>query len=239
MLEGPQDPVAVWRDPGLVVHLVLVLSLVSSLQGFLLALLGRQPRDRLLQAQLLGLQVRLELLRNPHGGLVLQLGGLLVLHAVPDLVGQVFDEHREDGDNVLRLTLAGALARERGVGGLELRDLEVGLLLLQRKTFHRALDRPHLDLVLRVVPGQDRLGLVQQLDGGLVLPLGREEVLVLRGALCGHGLHLVLHRLDVGDGLRLLRVPLLDHVLDLDDLGLIVPDLPLQVSDLAGNLLIL
>mmetsp|Transcript_36441 Transcript_36441/g.113555 ORF Transcript_36441/g.113555 Transcript_36441/m.113555 type:complete len:277 (+) Transcript_36441:18-848(+) len=168
LLEGPDDPVAVGRYLLPVVLLSLEVLLVRR-QGCLLISLVQGPlADPVGQVDLLIRELVLERVCRQELLLVVDLGNLLRLHVVLDLVVQVLHDHREQLDDALGLELALALAGEGGLRCLVLRDVEVRALLCQE----HALNGPELDGVVRVVRGQRRACTCQELDRILVVLLG-------------------------------------------------------------------
>mmetsp|Transcript_18654 Transcript_18654/g.50590 ORF Transcript_18654/g.50590 Transcript_18654/m.50590 type:complete len:743 (+) Transcript_18654:2-2230(+) len=237
--EGADDPVAVRRDPRLVVLLVLEVSLVQSQVGLLVALLLGALPDHVAQVDLLGCELVLELVRGGELLLKVQLGEFLRLHAVLDLVVQVLHDHGEELDDTLGLVLALALAREDSLRCLVLRDVEVRALLREGEALHVALNGAHLDGVLAVVGAERRARLREQPDGRLVVRLGVEEGGVLLLPLRLHASDLRLDLLDLLDGLRLLVAQLLDQAHKLVDLRVVLLDEPLDVRNGAADLLVL
>mmetsp|Transcript_18655 Transcript_18655/g.50595 ORF Transcript_18655/g.50595 Transcript_18655/m.50595 type:complete len:749 (+) Transcript_18655:2-2248(+) len=237
--EGADDPVAVRRDPRLVVLLVLEVGLVGGHVDVLVVLVLRALADHVTQVHLLGLELALEPVRRGELPLELELGELLGLHAVLDLVVQVLHDHAQELDDALGLVPPVALAGEDGLRRLILGDIKVRPLLREGEALHVALDRPELDRVVAVVRGQRRLRLGQQLDGVLILGLGVQEGGVLFLALLLHGGDLSLDLLDLIDGLDLLVGELLDDALKLVDGSLVLLDEPLDVGDGAVGLRVL
>mmetsp|Transcript_71902 Transcript_71902/g.210642 ORF Transcript_71902/g.210642 Transcript_71902/m.210642 type:complete len:256 (-) Transcript_71902:1192-1959(-) len=192
-------------------------------------------RDHALQVDLLRLQARLQLVGGGQLLLVVQLRKLLRLHTVADLVAQVLHDHGQDGDDALGLELPLPLPRERGIGGLVRRHLEVGPLLGHRNP----LDRSKLDRVVGVVGSQDVARLGKQRDRVLVLRLRLQERLVLSRALSRHVADLSRRRVDRNPGLGLLRPQVVDDVQELLELHLVFLDLPGDFCDCAVDVLVL
>mmetsp|Transcript_25065 Transcript_25065/g.63829 ORF Transcript_25065/g.63829 Transcript_25065/m.63829 type:complete len:684 (-) Transcript_25065:20-2071(-) len=237
-MESTDDPVAIRRDVFLVIVLTLQVLLVGLLVRGLVAPLLGALRDGVLEAQLLGHELVVQLLRCGHLLLVVQLGDLLALHAVLDLIVQVLDDHGQDAHDALRFALTVALVGEDCIGRLVFGDPELWRLLREDR-LGRALHVAHLDLVLGIKFGERMPGRHQQVDRLLVLLLRFQKGLIFGLLLCGDGRHVCLGLLDLLDRLLLLLRAQLDQLREFVDLGDVLLDLPIHVLDCALDLLVL